>query len=285
MATRNPAPDADTEKQIADPKGKFLIGFLAGLTALLAPLLTPVVSRGDLSGFEGVFGPSWGYSLLVAVLGVIWCLLIATVTMFIEWKEPKKPGETFFKALGIPAVLAGAIATTGQSFDAQATARNLNADLDTKRAELSVALDKVAESKGIGISNVVLPLNLLPTKAKPADKPGAPPQGAVPARRNDGLAAALLLRPGGPPPDGREVRPVQSKEPLYVVSLARRSDQAKAEEVRAAATEKLPTATVVPFQGVYFVLADSQPLSKKDAVDFATRLTGQGFKPELVRVQ
>ena len=152
-------PNGNDKKLIDRPRSKFIIGFAAGITTALSPLLIPAVSQGDISAFENILltGKEIRALKIFILLGVglSWSMLVGLVVMYIEWWEPRKPGETFFKALGIPALLAGAIATTSQTLETknlerlkqreiqqqQAIIQSKNLEVLEKSRELREALD------------------------------------------------------------------------------------------------------------------------------------------------
>ena len=88
--------------QVTAPVLKFTIGTIASLCAVLLPRMLAALSLGgnrDLGFVDQTYiEVAVGFSVLVGL-----------AVMFLEWKIPRKPRDTFMATLGIPAILAGAV--------------------------------------------------------------------------------------------------------------------------------------------------------------------------------
>jgi MFS family permease len=97
--------DSNTQgSAITMPILKLFIGFVAGLCAALFPRLTAALAT---QGSNLIFFP-----LSYVVLALVFAMLIGVVVMILGWRVPAKPSDTFMMALGIPALLTGALNAT-----------------------------------------------------------------------------------------------------------------------------------------------------------------------------
>ena len=93
------------KKKVEKPVYKFIIGFVGGFFAATFPRLMAALTMQDSSELVLL---SSGYLSVAVLFGV----MIGSVVMIMEWGVPKEPGATFMTALGLPALLAGALNTT-----------------------------------------------------------------------------------------------------------------------------------------------------------------------------
>lgn len=93
------------KKKVEKPLYKFIIGFVGGFFAATFPRLMAALTMQDSSELVLL---SAGYLSIAVLFGV----MIGSVVMIMEWGVPKEPGSTFMTALGLPALLAGALNTT-----------------------------------------------------------------------------------------------------------------------------------------------------------------------------
>jgi len=91
---------------VCRPVLKFFIGFVAGVCAVMAPRMLAALTV-PVKDEKIIF-----FSFNYVAVSLVFAMMIGAVIMIIEWRQPKKPGETFVKALGIPALLASALNTT-----------------------------------------------------------------------------------------------------------------------------------------------------------------------------
>ena len=124
-------------KDISNPAAKFLIGLIAAASGYLAPLFVPLLTEGDISHLSVLRSSGMTGSQLL-LLGLAWCALIGIALMWFEWCDPKRPGDSFMKAFGIPAALVGALATAGQSLD---KVRSVDASQEVAKASRDAAVE------------------------------------------------------------------------------------------------------------------------------------------------
>lgn len=122
------------KSNVRHPAGKFLIGFFAAFCGYVAPLIAPLLSEGDLTQ-AGRLMQSGIDPWTIAGIGLGWCLVIGGVMTVLEWWTPRNPADTFIRAFGIPAMLAGAVVSTGQTFDKSARLEKAKAQIDERLAE------------------------------------------------------------------------------------------------------------------------------------------------------
>jgi hypothetical protein len=85
---------------------KFAVGVIAGTCAAVFPRLTAALYVERRGGVVDLFLGQY------AVLALVFGLLLGLIVMIIEWGVARSPRDTFMAALGIPALLAGALNTT-----------------------------------------------------------------------------------------------------------------------------------------------------------------------------
>ena len=245
---------------------KFAVGFLAGATAVLLPRLLALLSKSD--DAQIVFFPL-SYYLLAAGVGVFLGLLVVVF----EYRVALTPKQTFTAALGMPAVLAGALGTasTAQSVSDVAA--------EAERLRQAVSLEQ-----GIVKDGAVRGFEALggPAPAKPAAKGAALPLFII------GTAHAQDGRPvqadaSGPPRFG-----VRVEQPQYLVVLKRASSEEQAIQEAQRLRARLPAARAVKADRNYFVVLGNAPTGETDALLAAARakkaLNGE-VQPVLVEVR
>jgi hypothetical protein len=243
---------------------KFAIGVLAGLAAVLLPRLLALLARSDDAGI--VFFPA-SYFMLAAGVGVF----LGFVMLVIEYQVAAKPKETFMAALGIPAVLSGALGTASTA----ATVGDLARDAQKLR-------EAVSEEQRITKDGAFGSLERLGAPA-PAER--ASPLGlwAIGIAHADDSRA--LATGGGADPVRFGLR---VEQPKYVVVL-KKSDNAQAALADAQRLQaQLPAARAMRSERGYFVVLDAAPASETDALlaaRQARRATSEAIQPRLVEVK
>jgi hypothetical protein len=86
--------------------GTFLVGLIAGMCAVLFPRLTALIFAPTA---ESSFLEMNAFSLRYIIFSVVFALLIGIVVMILEWGVKSTPGQIFMAALGVPALIAGAV--------------------------------------------------------------------------------------------------------------------------------------------------------------------------------
>lgn len=109
VVTLNPDRLEFEEAQVNDQSNatpwlvKFPVGVLAGLCSTLFPPLIAIVSSPGRSDGIQIF------TVTYIVAAILFSLLVGAVVTVFEWNVRRAPRETFMSALGIPALLAGAV--------------------------------------------------------------------------------------------------------------------------------------------------------------------------------
>jgi hypothetical protein len=231
-------PDTTERKssEVTQPWIKFLIGTGASFVAVIFPPLAAYLKRPDSIGLTGTY---LGWALLASAI-------VGAIVMLKEWGEPKRPFETFMTALGVPALLAGAI--SGSS-GGQAIA-------DAKRQ----ATHDISAATGIPIS---------------ADAPAAPKKGSS-------LLAPFVVTAFAAEPDAAVRQAgVLVSEPLYWVVLQKEPDRPKAEQAAANLRGRLATPPagkppvkleVVDYRGTFLVVEAGGGRKRDEAIARALEL-------------
>ena len=249
----------------ASAVAKFAIGMLAGVAAVLLPRLLALLARGDDAAIV-FFSPSYLY--LAAGIGVF----LGFLTLVLEYQVPARPKETFMAALGIPAVLSGALGTAG-------TAANLS-DVEREAKQLRAV---VSEEQGISKDGAFGSLQRLGAPAQPPAAPGAAlsfsPIGVAHAQqaRPDSDAGADSLRFG-----------VRLAQPKYVVVLKKSADAAGAIADAQSLQAEIPAARAMRSDRGYYVVLDAAPASETDALlaaRQARKAANDTIQPRLIEVK
>jgi len=248
----------------AHPGAKFAIGLLAGGCAVMLPRVLALVSQGDES--QIVFLPA-PYFLLALGAG----LFLGLVMLVFEWKVDATPRETFMTALGIPAIVTGALGTASTS-----------AGLSELAADAARLRQEVRHEQGIakeGSFDGLQPLGL-PAPKKPAAKTSS----FLPAVISIAHAEEARAVPAaaGEPRFG-----IRVEQPKYVVVLEQAKTEQEALRKAGELRRRLPSARAVKANDAYFVVLGS-PVGETDALFAAKRAKkalGAGSQPVLVEVK
>lgn len=260
---RNAAPAAREEVQgtTANPGAKFAIGMLAGIAAVLLPRLLALLSKSD-DAHIVFFPPS--YFLLAAGVGVF----LGLVMLVVEYQVPTKPKETFMAALGIPAVLSGALGTASTAETVTDLAR------DAERLRQSVR-----QEQGIVKEGVFNRLEAVPLQAvEPAGGISSLP---IPFVSNAYAQGNRSASEGGH-------FGVRVERPRYVVVLKKSGSAEQAVQDAQRLGASIPGARAVRSDKGYFVVLGSAPAGETEALLAAARakkaLNG-AVQPVLVEVK
>ena len=232
----------------ASAGAKFAIGLLAGIAAVLLPRLLALLSKSDDANI--IFFPS-SYFMLAAGVGVF----LGLVTLVLEYQVAARPKETFMAALGLPAVLSGALGTAS-------TAESVSdANRDAERLRQAVRIEQGIVKEG---SFTALEPVGGPAPAKPMGN-GAFfdfPFVASAHAADDRLAQASAdpVRFG-----------VRVNQPKYVVVLRQAANEQQALQDAHKLQAQLPGARAVRSNKGFFVVLGNAPASETDALLAAAR--------------
>jgi len=249
---------------------KFAIGALAGAAAVLLPRLLALLSKSDEA--QIVFFPT-SYFVLAAGIGVF----LGLVMLVLEYQVPAKPKETFMAALGLPAVLSGALGTAS-------TAESVaDANRDADRLRQAVRIEQGIAK--VGTFTALEPLGG-PAPAKPAAPAKAPGKTSSleffvsSAQASDERVAQANA--GGPVRFG-----VSVSQPKYVVVLKQAASQEQALQEAQKLQSQVPSARAVRSDKGFFVVLGSAPASETDALLAAARVkkANDQLQPVLVEMK
>jgi fluoride ion exporter CrcB/FEX len=260
-------PEATTDNAIA----KFVVGFVAALCAITFPRLLARLAQSE--ELPIVFFPT-----PYLVMAIVVALLIGFVIVIFEYKVRTQPRHTFMTALGIPALIAGALSTTSSL----ANLGNIKNDNERLRQQVSQESD-IDKAAGSFSSIKSIEPNASPAPPVPAKKTSLLPLpvGEAHAQAN---AAAPEARANN------EIRfGIQVQQPRYVVVLKQAQSQDEALREAQALRQQVPSAQAVKTDSGYFVVLGDSPRTETDAVLAAARVQkalGAGkLRPVLVEVK
>jgi len=239
----------------------FLIGFFASICAVFVPRMVAMLNgnHADLQYFKNDY----------VLIGLGFAVVIGVVTVIFEQGKSKKASETFMTALGIPALLAGALnsGTAGNDLSAlQADNQKLNASL--------------AQKSGITIeekAGTIVPLEATPTNTHSSNsKTGFSLITVAHAEENKSYTennSSLQLG-------------IQAEQTRYLIVLGKFNNKdaaiQKAGELRAT----IPKATAVQSDQDFLVIDGGVPLSKSNALLKAIELQNKSaLKPYLIQAK
>lgn len=120
---------------IASSMAKFFIGFFAGLSAISIPRLSSML----LANSQATVSFSQSFLYLIFVFAG----LIGAITVILEFKIPRPPKETFFTALAVPALIAGAMNSAIETKKLESTTSQMSSLAKEVRKLNSIETNKV----------------------------------------------------------------------------------------------------------------------------------------------
>ena len=250
----------------ASAAAKFAIGMLAGVAAVLLPRLLALLSKSD--DADLVFFPT-SYFALAAGVGVF----LGLVMLVLEYQVAAKPKETFMAALGLPAVLSGALGTASTAESVADASRDADRLRQAVRIEQGIVKD--------GAFTSIQPLGG-PAPAKPAGKSSSLDIPFI-ARAHASDQRPALADAGDPVRFG-----VRIKQPQYVVVLKQTASEQQALDDARRMQAQLPAARAVRADRGFFVVLGNAPASETDALLAAARakkMLNDQLQPVLVEVR
>jgi hypothetical protein len=239
----------------------FLIGLFATICAVFVPSMVAMLNggHGDLQYFHRDF----------ILVGIAFALVIGGITVIFEQSKQKSAGEIFMTALGIPALLAGALnsGTTGNNFsDLQSVNQKLNASL--------------AQKSGISIEEKttnITPLEAIPTNTRsPISKSGFSLISDAQARENEDATHKNVGLNFG----------IQVEQQSYLIVLDKLSSKEEAIQKAGALRKTIPKAMAVQSGQNFLVIDGEEPLSKSGALLKAIELQNKTrLKPYLLQAK
>ena len=239
----------------------FLIGFFASICAVFVPRMVAMLNavHSELHYFKQDY----------VLIGIAFAAVIGGITVIFEQGKNKKASETFMTALGIPALLAGALNT--------GTAGNEVGTLQADNQKLKASL---AQGNGISIekkASTIVPLEkssanshssatqtsfTLINVAQAADGENAP-------QKNAGLQLGI-----------------QKEQAQYLIVLNKLNSREKAIQEAEELRKTIPKATAVQSDQNFLVIDGEGPLGESDALLKAIKIkNGAGLKPYLLQAK
>jgi hypothetical protein len=254
QANGNPA----TSKNVVHWPVKFLIGLFAGICAAFLPRLGAILTTdtGHLTVFPSEF----------VFVGAVFGVLVGGVMMILEYGIPRPPKETFLAALGVPALIAGALNTASNTNELK--------DVVRQQSTLTQALGRQLDIPILPAASV----QLLPEK--PSTRDGASWHEWIPLGRAFAADTPPGTGAGGFNPG------IQVQQQRYVIIL----DEAKTEKealARAKALRaKVPQAQAVRTDQGYLVIQGGAPRNEASALLEAVKIKSETqLQPRLLPVK
>ncbi|MBI4715154.1 MAG: hypothetical protein HY760_04340, partial [Nitrospirae bacterium] len=228
----NPLPGT----QITHPLLKFLIGFMAALCAALFPrLMTALSSATEIDQYVW-FGGAY------LTLSLVFATIVGLIVVILEYGIPKEPRLTFLTALGIPALLAGALNTNFSAKDAQKA--------EDKKGELEAMVQEFAQIPVLEPASITA-LDQDPPVAKTPSGSFIPLSGPSAAYASNGEPVSAQAAGFDPT--------IQRKEPRYVVVLRKTFTAQEARDAAGALERLVPKLEVVRSGQFYLVILGGGP--------------------------
>ena len=239
----------------------FLIGFFASICAVFVPRMVAMLNgnHGDLQYFHRDY----------VLVGLGFAVVIGVITVIFEQGKSKKAPDIFMTALGIPALLAGALntGTVGNDLGAlQAANQKLNESLSQKSGI-------VIEEK----AGTIVPLEAIPTNTHSSNS-------------KTGFSLIKVAQ-AGENNNYTENNPgfqlgIQTEQTHYLIVLEKFNNKSAALQKAGELRATIPKATAVQSDQDFLVIDGGEPLSKSDALLKAIELQNKtSLKPYLMQVK
>ena len=236
----------------------FLVGLFAGICAVFVPRMVAMLNGGHAD--VQYWDPEY------IMLGLAFSLIIGGVTVIFEQNKQKTAAETFMTALGIPALLAGAL-NSGYAGNNLGELQTVNQRLNESLAQKSnIPIEK-------GVTNVV------PLEA-------TPPNSYSPISRS-GFSLISDAHAGDGPPTNEGLKlGIRVEQTPYLIVLKKFNTKEEALKSAAELRKMFPQATAVQSNQSFFVIEGNKPLSKSDALLKAIDLQSRtGVNPSLLQAK
>lgn len=232
----------------------FTIGFFASLCAIFIPrMLTMLSGNGNIGYFH----------IDYIAVGIAFAFTIGGITVIFEQTKTKTAAETFMTALGIPALLAGALSTGTTSTQLQDTIAANHQLTETIQKQNSIAEETA------GIAPLETALDSDHSRFDFSLIPSAYAQEDADAENEEGLSLG-----------------VQVEQKPYVVVLEKTNSKTDALDKAEKLRKIVPHATVVQSNQAYLVIDSVKRRNKADALLKAVDLKNNSrLNPYLLQVQ
>lgn len=248
----------ETGKQkVKKPGYKFLIGFVGGFCAACFPRLMASLTLNDSSD---VVLLSMGYLSIT----FLFATLIGAVVMIMEWGVSKEPSATFMTALGIPALLAGALNTSNGAYELDVKSKE-----NMKLAEAIQSLSQIPEVS----YGVITPLSDAGREIKPKST----------NLITLNIISAAYAEDVGARQEAFNLDPaMQIQQQQYYIILEKATSESEAKQRAVQIQSSIPNAQAVKAGDKYLVI-DPKAKTKSEAVLEIIQLKKKGFRPKLLK--
>jgi hypothetical protein len=239
----------------------FVIGFFASLCAVFVPRMVAMLNGSStaLQYFHRDY----------ILVGFAFALVIGGITVIFEKGRQKSAAEIFMAALGIPALLAGAL-NSGTTGNNMSSLQSVNQKLSENLAQKSgIAVEEKASN--------IIPLETIPNNGQsPTSKPGFSFISDARARENwDDSKINVSLNLG-----------IQVEQTPYLIVLGTFNSKTEALQKAVELRKLFPKATAVQSGQNFLVIDGQEPLSKSDALLKAIEVQNKsGLKPYLLQAK
>lgn len=250
---------------VCRPVLKFFIGFVAGLCAVIAPRMLAALTV-PVKDEKIIF-----FSFDYVVVSLAFSIMIGAVIMIIEWRQPKKPGDTFVKALGIPALLASALNTT-------AGISTVNAYVE-KNDQITKELSRKSDIPTRPFSPII---------GEPIIEGRTTPDvtGASSALGILGISTAHASEVAAPLVVAELNMGIQINQPKYLVVLDEAATESEAFVKVRLLSGTIPQIRVVKTKDAFLIVQDAEPRGKSEALVDAIRFKERNnLQPSLLEVR
>lgn len=252
---------------VSRPMLKFFIGFVAGVCAVIAPRMLAALTV-PVKGDKIIF-----FSLDYIAVSLLFAIMIGAVIMIIEWRQPKRPGDTFVKALGIPALLASALNTT-------AGISTVNAYVE-KNDQITKELDRKSDIPTRPFSPIIGENATPVMEDSPSPNiPGTSAFGIL------GISAAHASEVAAPLVVAELNMGIQINQPKYLVVLDEAATENEAIAKSRILSRTIPQVRIVQTKDAFLIVQDAEPRSKSEALVDAIRFKERNnLQPSLLEVR
>lgn len=239
---------------MAKNMANFAIGFFASICAIFVPRMIAMLNDGQ--GSLQMFHTDY------IVIGCVFAVIIGGITAIFEQQKQKAASETFMTALGIPALLAGALTSGSTGTELQ--------QLESRNQQLSRALEV---RSGIAVEET--PATLVPLQ---------PTESEAHSRVDFSLISSAHAGEGD---EGSNLNfGIQIQQKPYVVVVNRSRDKTEALQYAHELKKTLPRVAVMQSADSYLVVDNPEPMDKSKAMLRAIELKDRHqMKPSLLQVQ
>lgn len=239
----------------------FLIGFFASICAVFVPRMVAMLngSHAEMQYLHRDY----------VLVGLAFAFIIGGITVIFEQSKQKSAGEIFMTALGIPALLAGALSS--------GTAGN---NLNELQANNKKLVNVLKQQSSITIEDEAT--NITPLEATPSNSHSPISQSGFSLISDAQAQASDVVHATN---EGLQLG-IQVEQTPYLIVLEKFKNKEEAIKKAVELRKIFPKATAVQSNKNFLVIDGEKPLSKSDALLKAIDLQGKtNLKPSLLKTK